>query len=189
MQCNVHFCKIIILTTKVGIMKKIFTIILLFVLVGISSNTSAQNEKFKALFMYNFTKYIEWPSTMQTGDFLIGILGNSPMRSELEVIASKKKIGDQTIKVLTFNSINDVSNCHILFIPNEKSASLEEIALRLDGKGVLIITDKPGLARRGAAINYIIIDGKQNFEISKNAFNNQHLKVNAALYTLGTAVD
>lgn len=170
-------------------MKRIFTFTLLLILFGITGKTSAQNEKFKALFMYNFTKYIEWPATMQNGDFAIGILGNSAIKSELETIASKKKIGTQSIRVVTFNSVNDISDCHVLYIPNEKSASLDEVALRLNGKGILIITDKPGLARRGAAINYIVNAGKQDFEISKNAIDLQHLKVNAALYALGKVVD
>lgn len=170
-------------------MKRIFTVILLLFLFGITGETSAQNEKFKALFMYNFTKYVEWPAAMQSGDFVIGILGNSPMKSELDIIASKKKIGTQTIKVVTFNSVNDVANCHILYIPSEKSASLDEVAPRVSGKGILIITDKPGLARRGSAINYVVNGGKQDFEISKNAINAQQLKVNTALYALGKVVD
>ena len=34
-------------------------------LLALSVTARAQDEKFKALFMYNFTKYIEWPQAKQ----------------------------------------------------------------------------------------------------------------------------
>lgn len=170
-------------------MKRTFIGVLLLLLLGIANKADAQNEKFKALFMYNFTKYIEWPSNMQNGEFVIGVLGNSPMKTELDIIASKKQIGTQPIKIKTFNSINDIGACHILYIPTEKSASLDEAVSKAKGKGILIITDKPGMARRGSGINYVVNGGKQDFEISKSAISAQQLKVNAALYALGNVLD
>ena len=71
----------------------------IIVLVAFCVSAKAQDEKFKALFMYNFTKYIEWPQTKQSGDFVIGVMGNSAIVSELNAIASKKTVGAQNIKV------------------------------------------------------------------------------------------
>ncbi|MDA3865617.1 MAG: YfiR family protein [Salinivirgaceae bacterium] len=170
-------------------MKRIFISLFTLLLIGLAVESNAQNEKFKALFMYNFTKYIEWPSGMESGEFVIGILGSSPMKKELDIISSKKKVSDQPIKVKVYNSINDIGGCHILFIPTEKSASLESAQAQTKGKGTLIITDKPGLGRKGAGINYIISGGRQDFEINIKTFEEQRLKVNAALYSLGKVVN
>ncbi|ALO15422.1 hypothetical protein L21SP5_01780 [Salinivirga cyanobacteriivorans] len=170
-------------------MKKLISYFLLLLLVLSITDLKAQNEKFKALFMYNFTKYIEWPGDKQSGDFVIGILGNSPMKKELEVIATKKKVGSQPIKVKVFNSINDIGSCHILFIPSGKSSSLDEVKARVGGKGVLIITDRPGFGRKGSGINYVLKGGHQDFEINKSTMDEQRLKVNSALYSLGTVIN
>ena len=51
-------------------MKKV--IILVLYLGVLVSFTQAQNEKFKALFMYNFTKYVEWPTSLKSGNFVFG---------------------------------------------------------------------------------------------------------------------
>ena len=170
-------------------MKKLISYFLLLLLVLSITDLKAQNEKFKALFMYNFTKYIEWPGDKQSGDFVIGILGNSPMKKELEVIKKKKKVGSQPIKVKVFNSINDIGSGHILFIPSGKSSSLDEVKARVGGKGVLIITDRPGFGRKGSGINYVLKGGHQDFEINKSTMAEQRLKVNSALYSLGTVIN
>ncbi len=170
-------------------MKRLITACLLLFLILTAGGLKAQNEKFKALFMYNFTKYIEWPGSKNTGDFVIGILGNSPIKKELEVIATKKKVGGQPINVKIYNSVNEIGNCHILFIPPGKSSSLNAVKKQVSGQGVLVITDKPGLARKGAGLNYVLKGGHQDFEINKSVMAEQNFKVNSALYSLGTVVN
>ena len=170
-------------------MKKGTAVLFLFLLFLIVGSAKGQNEKFKALFLYNFTKYIEWPANMQGGDFVIGVLGNSAIKKELDVIASKKRINDQPIKVKIFSSINDIGSCHVLFIPPGKSSSLPEVNKKVNGKGILVITDKPGLAKKGAGINYVLKGGHQDFEINKSVMKQQKLKVNSSLYALGKVVN
>jgi hypothetical protein len=170
-------------------MKKVTRVLLLLMFITSTFAVKAQNEKFKALFLYNFTKYIEWPADKQGGDFVIGVLGNSPIKKELDIIATKKKIGTQPIKVKVFNSINDIGSCHVLFIPPGKSSSLAEANKRVAGKGVLVITDKPGLGKKGSGINYVLNGGHQDFEINKSAIKNQNLSVNSSLFALGTVID
>jgi hypothetical protein len=170
-------------------MKKGLSVLLLLMLFLTTIAVKGQNEKFKALFLYNFTKYIEWPADMQGGDFVIGVLGNSPIKKELDIIATKKQIGTQPIKVKVFNSISDIGSCHVLFIPSGKSSALQEVNKKVGGKGILVITDKPGLAKKGAGINYVLKGGHQDFEINKSTISQQNLKVNSSLFALGTVVD
>ncbi|PLX14892.1 MAG: hypothetical protein C0599_17860 [Salinivirgaceae bacterium] len=170
-------------------MKKVLYVLLMLMLFFSATSLKGQNEKFKALFLYNFTKYIEWPASKQGGDFVIGVLGNSPIKKELDIIASKKRIDNQPIKVKVFKSISDIGSCHVLFIPPGKSASLPEVNKKVEGKGILVITDKPGLGKKGAGINYVLKGGHQDFEINKGAIKDQSLKVNSSLFALGTVID
>lgn len=164
-------------------------VLLMLILITSTFVVKGQNEKFKALFLYNFTKYIEWPADKQGGDFVIGVLGNSPIIKELDIIASKKKIGLQPIKVKVFNSINDIGSCHVLFIPSGKSSSLAQVNKKIAEKGILVITDKPGLGKKGSGINYVLNGGHQDFEINKNTIEQQNLKVNSSLFALGTVIE
>lgn len=149
----------------------------------------SQDERFKALFMYNFTKYIEWPSDKQSGDFVIGVFGSSPIQSELQLIAEKKKVGTQNIVVKQVNSPAEVKNCNFIYVPENKSTKAQEILDACSGTGTVIITDKPGLAKTIAGINYIQSNGKQSFEINRKNLEKQGVKVNSMLLSLGISVE
>jgi hypothetical protein len=152
-------------------------------------NGYAQSEKFKALFMYNFTKYIEWPAAARQGDFIIAILGTSPMAKELEIIAGKQKVGSQSIQVKTFNSVDEIDNCQILYLPSAKSTSLAQVIEKLSGKSVLLVTDKEGLASQGACINYIKDGDRIKYELNRKNIEKRGMVVNSSLVTLGIAVN
>lgn len=169
-------------------MKKLKTFFLLAFLLNISF-VHGQEDKFKALFMYNFTKYLEWPASQRSGDFVVEVLGASGIVAELEIIAQKRKVGAQSIIVRRISDINESLAGNILFIPEQKSTRITQAVEQLKGKGTLIITDKPGLCKQGACINYVKINGKQNFEVSKTNIERQGLKVNATLLSLGITVD
>ncbi|MBK7311840.1 MAG: YfiR family protein [Sphingobacteriaceae bacterium] len=50
------------------------------------------NAKIKAVFIYNFTKYFEWPNNKKTGNFIIYIVGkNDNLINELNLLAKRKK--------------------------------------------------------------------------------------------------
>ncbi len=143
-----------------------------------------QNEKFKALFIYNFTNYIEWPAGSKS--FVIAVLGESPIVGELQAISKIKKVGSLPIDVQRVNSPGEVGSAQIVYVPASKKKNLPEIAKSLSGKSVLIITDG---AQGEFGINFIEVDQKQSFQISKLNIELRKMKVNSALLALGIPVN
>jgi hypothetical protein len=80
--------------------------------------------RFHSVFIYNFTKYIQWPAEHQSGDFIIGVLGSSAISAELEKMAANKTVGAQKIVVKKFKSITEAADCHILFPPQYRQLQL-----------------------------------------------------------------
>lgn len=145
-----------------------------------------QNEKFKALFIYNFTKYIEWPST-NGQHFVIMVLGDSPIVTDLSSIAQVKKVGSSAITVKKIQSIAEVSDCQILYVSGNKSRLVPDLIARIQGKNILLITDDL-IGKSGFGINFIVKDGKQAFEVSKANIESNGLKINSGLLALGIPV-
>lgn len=168
-------------------MKK--TLLLLSFMFFVTHYSLAQNEKFKALFMYNFAKNIQWPAAYQSGDFVIAVLGNSPMIDELKVIASKQKIGSQTIVVKTIKSASEIGDAQIVYLPESQSSSTKDVVATTAGKSVLVITDKEGLSKEGSAINYIKDGGRIKYEINRAVIEKRGMSVNSALISLGVPVN
>jgi len=167
-------------------MRKISLFMLAFLL---CIGARAQDEKFKALFMYNFTKYIEYPASKQAGNFVIAVVGDSPIIGELQTIAERKTVGQQKIEVKKIAATDDVTKCHIVFVPENKSNTATDIAGKITGKGVVLITDKPGLGKSVAGINYVSNAGKQSFEVNQNHLKSHGVNVASTLLTLGKVVE
>ncbi len=164
-----------------------FLMALIFMMLSLKG--FAQEAKFKALFMYNFTRYLEWPPEKQKGDFVIGIFGTSPITQELKIIAEKKKVGVQNIVIKELSSAAEMAECNILYVPENRSAKIEEIKANCSGKGTILITDNPSIPKNLFGINYVNIEGKQSFEINKKNIESQGVKINSTLLTLGKVVE
>ncbi len=169
-------------------MKRRFFIIC-SLLIAFAFSTEAQVEKLQAFFIYNFTKYIEWPPDYQSGNFEIVVLGSSQIDTYIKEIASSKKVGNQSIETKKISSASEISKCHIVFISKEKSGELQNVILKIGSNSTLIITEKDDLAGMGAAINFVIISDKQKFELNKRNAIKYGLKINNQLDGLAIIVN
>lgn len=148
------------------------------------------NLQFKKTFIWAFTKYIEWPSSYNSGEFVIGLLGDSPLETYLNDL--KERYGDvegQKIAIKKFNSVSKIEKCHILYIPDDKSNVLNSVISKLQGKSTLIITEGEGLARQGAIINFVVRNNKIKFEINKKTAESYSLQVSSVLSDLGILIE
>src|SRR5688572_10003607 len=53
----------------------------------------------QANIIYHLTKYIDWPDNKKSGDFIIGVIGDTPLYDELKSFLIKKTVGNQKIIV------------------------------------------------------------------------------------------
>ncbi len=146
--------------------------------------------KGKAVFIYNFTRYFEWPAKMKTGNFIIQVIGsNINLNQELNKMASTKQVGNQKMEIKNSTALDPTLKPHIIFLLSDASDLLKDAASKYKGKGALIVTERSGLAKSGSAINFVVVDNKQKFEYSKNNAVKAGLKTSDELKNLAIAVD
>ena len=163
--------------------------LLLLLVINCTEIVQAQEAKIKTLFIYNFVRHIEWPTEYRKGDFIIGILGSSAITAPLQQLSKTKRIGSQPIVVKRINSANEIKKCNVLYLPRSKNKELPAILSKLKSKSTLVITERSGQAKRGAAISFVLRDGKLKFEISKKNILAHKMKVSGSLLKLGIQVD
>jgi hypothetical protein len=142
----------------------------------------------KAAFIYNFTKYIVWDTTAAGNNFVIGIIGNSPVTGPLMEIAKSNNVENRKIVIKRFARPDDITNCDILFIPGSLPFSLESILGKLN-RGVLTISEEEGYAKMGTAFNFVIVNDKLKFEANLKAISSEGLKAGSQLLKLAIIVD
>ncbi len=137
--------------------------------------------KAQTLFIYNFALLTEWPQQYLNGPFVIGVIGESDIFSELNSYTADKRVGSQQIKVVQFDSAEEITTCHMLFIPFSQTRLLSKINAHLNGNSTLLITEKNGALNAGSAINFIIIHEKMKFEINVENANKNGIKLSSKL--------
>jgi hypothetical protein len=159
----------------------------LFILASFELKNSNDEYKLKAVFLYNFTLYIEWEHTAIADEFVIGVLGESAIDEPLRQICHSKSWNGKRIVIHHFNSASDISSCHILFIPKNNNEPLDGILSKVP-RGTLTVSEKSGYAEQGTAINFIIVGKKVKFESNLKAINSAGLKASSQLLKLAKIV-
>jgi hypothetical protein len=168
-------------------MKKCNIIVVLLFFLGINNLFSQSSiPAAQSVFIYNFTRLIEWPADYKTGDFTIGVIGSAEVFNELKNYVSSKMVGSQPIKVVKYNSAAEISKCHILFVSYGKTKDLPDITAKLGKGSTLLVTENKSAIEKGAAVNFLIIEDKLKFELKTSNATSVGLKVHSNLENMAS---
>jgi hypothetical protein len=160
--------------------KHIFFLGIIILLMGGSRVTSQENAggkeyALKAAFLYRFIDYVSWKDS-ENQIFKIGILEKSPITFSLLNIPKTKKIS-----IKEYKNLNEISFCNILFVPHNCTIPIETIISKFSGKPVLIVTERIGYGKKGAQMNFIIVENKLKFEVNLKAIEKSGIGISSFL--------
>ena len=157
---------------------------------GTAQAASSRAYVIKAGFIYNFTRFIKWPSPSKFdgNEYNICVLGDNPFGSILERLEEKHRFKERPLKIKLDVSRSDFRGCHILFVSFSERFNIEKIVEQTKNFQVLTVGDTEGFAERGIDINLLVADNKVKFEISKQCLDRKRFKVSSELYDLATIV-
>jgi len=147
----------------------------------------------KAGIIYNFTKFIKWPKEVAKGIESDGlnlcVIGQDPFGKILDQLGQKVRSKNKKIFIKRFQSSQDASSCHILFISLSEKVRLEQILDQVNRLPILLIGDTPGYAYRGVGINFYIEENKNRFEINLEAVEKKGIRISSELLNLAKIVN
>lgn len=154
-----------------------------------SEEESRYEYEVKAVFLYNFTRYLEWPEEKDDEAFTIAVLGESPIVEPLRAIAAKKTIGRKPIVVRPCSKVEEIGRPRILFVAKSAVLRLPGVLEKTQGTSILTVGEAEGLGSRGVAVNFVLRDGAVKFEMNERAFKAAGIHVGSQLLKLAILVD
>ena len=130
---------------------------------------SASEYEIKAIFLSKFASFVKWPVEMDDGPICIGVIGADPFGRFLDEGVQGQKINGREVQVRRFQSVAQVSRCHILFISSSEKGRLREVLGQLQGKPLLTVGDLGGFCESGGVINLKVVDSGIRLEINTQA--------------------
>jgi hypothetical protein len=145
------------------------------------------NYQVHSLFVLNIAKYSTWPSA--SGDFQIAVFGKSKIYDELVKQMTGKNINGQPIKVVQVEDIAGIGTPQMIFVADGKSGSLDDILKSTDGKSVMVVAEREGLYKKGAAFSFVVMDNNTlRYDINQAALDKRQIKVSKNLAGLAHSV-
>ena len=171
---------------------------------------SAQSREYqiKAAFLYNFTKFVDWPERKvddSTEPITIGIIGKNPFGDAFASLKDKQvrsrglvirwfkgfyefKESSEESKTELGLKIEALRQCDLLFICSSENKNLSEIISSVKNHDVLTVGDMKGFLEAGGIINFLTEDEKVRFEINITAAKRAKLAIRSKLLRLAKRV-
>lgn len=136
----------------------------------------------KAVFLYNCTRFVEWPGTSEADKpLVIGVLGQDPFGARLDDALRGEKSNNRPLVVKRLQSLEEALTCEVVFIARSEQAALPQILQRLGGHPILTVSDIPSFAESGGMVGLMTEKDKVRLQINVDASKLASLSISAKL--------
>jgi hypothetical protein len=151
---------------------------------------AVNEQQIKAAFLYNFTRFVEWPERAFAAQepLVIGIVGEDALTTDLQSIVAGRRVNGRAIVVRDVEGPSDAAAAQVLFVSATDEARFDALRDALADRAVLTVGESSEFADTGAVIVFVERAGKVRFEINMAAAERAHVKVSAELQKLATVV-
>ncbi len=160
-----------------------------FVLSGQGAAPSSEVE-LKVAYLYNFAKFIQWPEDTfidEQSPLVIGVLGRSPVEAELASLA-QKTVRNRHIVIRHFSKVEEVQECHLLYIGLPRLKSVGEVLELLGSKAIVTVGDAKDFAAWGGMVQFVIRRERLRFLINLEYALKNNIKIDSQLLSLAVEV-
>ncbi|MFT3752609.1 MAG: YfiR family protein [Paludibacter sp.] len=149
-----------------------------------SANATTPEYQLKAVFLFNFTQFVDWPAqafTDAASPLVIGVLGDDPFGAYLDEAVRGEAANGRPLVVQRYRSMAEIGNCQLLFISRSESARMAQILAQLKDKPILTISDAEHFNRDGGIIRFATVANKIRLRISLDSARNASLTLSSKL--------
>lgn len=170
----------------------LFAVLLSFGAIAPPQDDTTKEYQLKAVFLFNFTQFIEWPPdafAQPDAPLVIGILGPDPFGKYLDETVQGEKINGHPLVVQRFHTLAEIARCQILFINTDEKNEWKKIFEYAKAQHVLTVGDVTNFSRQGGMIRFFPEENKIRIRINLTSVKDADLKVSSKLLRLAEIVE
>ena len=137
-----------------------------------AQSVRASASEVQAVFLFNFAQFVDWPADAfpdPQAPLVIGILGKDPFGNFLDETVRGEAVRGRKFKVERYRRVEEIKDCHILFISRSESKRLDGILGSLKDRPVLTVSNGDDLDRAGGIIRFILDESRIRLSIDLQA--------------------
>jgi hypothetical protein len=144
----------------------------------------AREYALKSVFLYNFCRFIEWPSkafASPTEPLIIGVIGQDPFGSLLEEAVQGESLRGRPIRIEHYREPREAVRCHLLFISRSEMSRLNQILAAVAGRSVVTVGESDAFLERGGMIALTTEENRVRLRINPNRLRGASVDVSSKL--------
>jgi hypothetical protein len=153
--------------------------------------TVTKEYKVKAAFLYNFTKFIEWPaeSLPAAGSPIVfGVLCPVAFATELEATVRDRRVKGRGLAVKKLDNVDQAASVQLVFVCTMEDARAPALMQAVATRPVVTVGESEAFARAGGIIRFMLDQDKVRFEINIEPAERAGLRISAQLQKLATGI-
>lgn len=151
----------------------------------------ATEAELKAAFVFNFTKFVEWPAeslAATPGSLNVCLLG--PRNAFFDALheLNGKPVKNHNLNVRSLGRGESPRQCQVLVLGESEAELFESVLKRIEGLAVLTIGGAGRFFDAGGIIGLVTEDGKVRFDVNLVAARRSNLELSSNLLRLARQV-
>jgi len=145
----------------------------------------------KAAFLFNFARFVEWPSNSfdnAAAPLHLCVLEPDPFGTTLDQTVADKTVDKHPLLLRRTARLSDTQGCHILFVSMDASEPLPEVLGALENRPILTVSEGDEFLRAGGIIGFVLDQGKVRFHVNLQAADGASLKISSKLLNVASRV-
>jgi hypothetical protein len=138
-----------------GLISRAVMVALLGSTLASADRTPVSEYQLKAVFLFNFTKFVEWPMKAFSDPhdpFTICLAGANPFGSSLDDEVRGKTVGSRPILIRLVSNAQEARKCQILFVPASERKREHGLLDLLRDASVLTVGDSSDFTTNGGIV-------------------------------------
>jgi hypothetical protein len=166
-----------------GVLRQLAVVAAAMLLAG-SVYAAPSEYQLKAVFLFNFSRFVEWPpSAFSSPDapFVIGVFGHDPFGNQLDEATRGETVNGRQLVVRRVSDAGEAANCQILFMHRSEEARMRDVLMALDHRSTLTVSDLDRAAQRGVMIALASEDNRIRLRVNVDSARAAQLTISSKL--------
>lgn len=158
--------------------------------VGAQSNPAAIEANVKAVFLFNFAKYVTWPPVAlgerSPAEVRICVTANDSFFTLLKAAVQGEDVDGKPLQPVALEGLDEARGCQILYVGDAQSADAKAWLTAVRGQQVLTVAD--GALNDDTVIAFVRDSNRIRFDINRAAASRRNLNISSKLLRLARQV-
>lgn len=150
----------------------------------------------KATFLYNFTRFIEWPTDPATpaapaggSPFRVCAVADRPMEEAIRRAVEGEVVGSRPLVMTRPQRPEEAATCQILFVGRSQEERGAAFLAAVRDLPVLTVGDSADFVEHGGTIEFVLVNNRVRFDVNLPGAQRASLKVSANLLRVARHVE